>query len=827
MATRPLPVWFDRDDVVQSHGAHMYTNLLEEQYQVKERMAKDPNLENDVGMQEYLRRLMMMHSTIDTALLSAVHRSNHQRYLYNGFEENYHMSNDLEEVEFRSDQSDSSQDYEEEEEDEESQSSDAEAAAAAAKKATAAQDARQRKKEEAKKRRVEDAMLLVKEKKVRDDKGNLIPTVGPFPAPRVTLRSAKPGQLFASRKSLTTRTTIVKEEEEEDRDEFVPATQGPSGEYDVTAHLASCLQPLSSDSLKKISESAKLNLRPSSTNEEFIGSIVKTAARLGCEKACLLMDKHKIIDAVANYCHASRPDVMAHMGTNVDFLNSLPDDLRKMLGPVLGMPKENCSVGEMWERIVAMGFCTVLTNLRLRPLRRIAQELSIQLKETASTEKYGEAIVYTAFPRERLRAKQSKNVKKNTDVQFSVLQAQVRSVGDMGFISFVVHNISTMRRDTERHYSPEFEFGNLRWSILCMANKDSLALYLCQTGTVHCKFVISVVNTNPDESICNEGTQRFSSASTENDWGFNNVVKFDTLLDPAMGFWSPETDSITVEIGLVFVESVKAPPPAKVAANPRAEKKKVAEIPMETPELQKLLEEEAIGDRKKRWKAEQNKFYKDEERLRKELMEKQRKAWSQLSDQGTSERNRIIKAEKEKERREQAERKREEERARQIQEAMVELTARQAELTEEVADVNNKKKAVLAEVKDLKRDVDAAKHELSTIDGSIGTLQKQIEDFEKKIKRNKQRINDARAKTRSPLPELPPELSDSSDAESEEEDTATPATAAAPMNGNGSSSTLPGKGRSLSHDDDLHLDAVDESELMRTLQQSLASIIGQ
>ena len=842
-------------DIVDSHGLLMKEALDEETQILREKVMTEPKVHEDPAFHEYTKQLNLLRMTVNTSLMASVHRAVNHRQVW--LDSAYRGSTDLEEVTLRGEEFDlCSNDYEvEETESNSSGAEDVDSAArdAAAKKAAAptAQDTRARKKEETKKRRVEDAMLLVKEKKVRDDRGNLIPTIGPFPPPRVTVRTAKAGQLFASRKSLTTRSTTVKEESD-DEDEFVPATQGPSGDYDVTVHLETLLAPLSLESLKKISESAKLNLRPGTDNQECIQQIVKTTARLGCEKACLLMDEHKIIDAVASYCHASKPDVIAHMGTNVDFLNSLPEDLRKVLGPVLGMPKENYSVREMWERIVAMGLSIVLTNLRQKPIRRIITELNIKLPEFASTEKCSEAIIYTVFPQELDRAKACKVSKKCTDVQFSILQSLVKSVGDMGFISFVVHNVSTMRKDLERHYSPEFEFGNLKWSILCMANKDSLALYLCQTGTVHCKFVISVVNTNNDDSICNEGTQRFSSASAENDWGFNNVVKFETLLDPHLGFWATETDSITVEVGLVFVESPPLPKPTNAkeeaiqkqeqlamqqqqkAAQPQFQsnnggkgKKKNKDGSKEINvimDAEKLLKEERMETFKKKFKADLSKLQKDEEAKRKDQVQRQAKAWNQVWDSQTSEKNKLTKAEKERERKEQQERKREEERCRQVMEALTDLRRRSDDLAVETEELGERKISLAEDVKSTKKAIEGGKQELSTIDAEILALQKVVDEQVKKAKRNKERIHEAKQETKRPLPKLPadfdeedPELSSSSEEEEEENSPEADLGSSVPeaTGASASQDSLPTGG-----------DDVDEHALMGALQSSLAALIG-
>eukprot|EP00742_Colponemidia_sp_Colp-10_P016159 GILJ01018493.1.p1 GENE.GILJ01018493.1~~GILJ01018493.1.p1 ORF type:complete len:952 (+),score=216.10 GILJ01018493.1:281-2857(+) len=467
------------------------------------------------------------------------------------------------------------------------------------------------------------------------------------------------------------------------------------------------------DSLKKVSESAKVKIKASQPAEEFIYQIVKTAVRSGCEKAFVLMDKNTFLDAMTTHANmAARP--------SIELLRTLPQELRDTLGPALGLTRTNSSEYDMWERIVAMGLLGVLNNLRIRPLKKITQELGMQLEEMDTTEKYCEAILFAVFPKEKQRIKNSKRAKKNMGVAFNAPAARMRCIGNMGLIAFKVLNISKMRKDTERHYSPEFEFGSLKWSLLCMANKDSLALYLCQTGTVYCKFFIQLINAEPDDTIGNEGTQRFTSASQENDWGFNNIIKFDQLLDQKQGFWDSKDDSILIELGIVFVETAKGGPAATAApaiavanqqqqnnnnaannntqannnnhnhqntqanANANHESNKSTANANNNNNSKKankdrvnedvaahaaqLLEQERLEKDRKRVKTLLTNAQKDEERLRKEINQKGIKTITDLIDSHKQEVKRILKEQKEAERREQQERAREQERIQKAQE---------------------------------------------------------------------------------------------------------------------------------------------------------------
>lgn len=764
--------WVQNSDVCLSHGAKMMHSLRSELLRC-----------NDSEPREYLEAVQDTYKTVMDGMMSAVHRGIPHFHINRGSSNGLHIAKDEEEILL----SGVIVDSDEEDEEHETGSDVQEEVKKPPVKDAAPVDARAKKKEDQRKRRQEEELLLVNEKKVRDDKGNILNSVGPHPAPRLSLRSAKPSQTFPSRKTLQQRINLDQlQQSSDEEDDVAPSSQGPSEEVDAVAHLTAFMKPISTESLKKISESAKVKVKPSSSPEDCIAHIVKTAVRLGCEKACVLMDKHKIIDAVTTHVQTSPLPTAA----SIDFLNSLPDELKVSLGPVLGLQKDNASVVEMWERMVAMGFLSVLTNLRLGPLKKIAQELSVSLPDTSSTEKYCEAIVFAAFPGERLRVRNSK-MKKQTSVTFTAPQNFMRTVGDMGFITFIIQNVSTMRKDNDRHYSPEFDYGGLKWSLLCMANKESLALYLCQTGTVYCKFVITVVNSHhPDDSICNEGTQRFSSASTENDWGFNSVIKFDTLLDGKNGFWSPQNDSISIEVGIVFVEAPKLQPQASIKANivkdrqppPKPEQRINEEV------AQQLLESERLENLRKKIKQDIAKTLKEEERSRKDLQTKALKTLTDVVEASRSERNKLIREQQEKERREQAERAREQERIRQAQEQNAEMKRKVGEYSEESVELAAKKKQVQQETKDAKKLNESLRLQVLSVEEKIGQLQQSVKYQEKQLNLLRRRLEEARA-------DEPATPSDSSD----EEELPAPV---APLGTN------------------------DESEIMLQLRQSLAGILG-
>jgi hypothetical protein len=790
--------WIRMSSINKSHGREMLTRLDGEY----EKLEQTP--QRDLRTLAYATQLNEVYKIMGDAMMSAVHRGvfhYHVNYCASASGSGYHIPTDEEELQVSNDPIDDT-----DEDDNESLSSVEEQAKKPAVPPPA--ETKARKREEAKKRRAEDDELLIKEHKVRDEKNNLMATVGPFPPPRLTIRSLKPGRAIPSRKSLTQRAVLDNSESSSDSEADEASTPleppGPSlPDVDTVAQLMTYLSPLSMDSLKKMSESAKVKFRGGCSHDEAVSDIVKAAVKMGCEKACVFMDKNKMLDKVATHANTTRAHVLAQLATSVpSFLKTLPDDLLRSLGPTLGIPHDSSTVPELWERIVAMGFCAVLTHLRPRPLKKIAQELTIQLNDSASTEKHCEQIVFTAFPRERLRVRHSRSLKKAPGVCFRVVQNRCRCQGDMGFIDFAVLNVSSMRQDNERHYSPEFEFANLRWSLLCMSNKDALALYLCQQGTVHCKFIISILNhIDPDSTVYNEGTQRFSSASAENDWGFNNVVKFEYLLDPKNGFWSAETDQIVISVGIVLVEAnqtrtstsvITNNTPAAGGARPPRETTKTKggatkERIVESVANQ-LLETERLENLRKKVKADLVKTQKEEEKQRKDWLQKQQKGFQQLLDQHNSEKQRITKDIAERERKEQQERMREQERLRQLQEQNDELKRKVNEFTEECGELANKKKAALAEIKDERRRLDALKTEVVSIDAEVAKMAAEAEALEKLLadrRKDSKRLRDEIEETRAKMP--------------------------AKMHGG---------------DDDLSSDTLPiDTDILRSVQQSLAGIV--
>eukprot|EP00796_Vickermania_ingenoplastis_P011579 gene11579-7975_t len=607
---------------------------------------------------------------------------------------------------------------------------------------------KQRRKDDAKRKRLEDDEMLITEKKVTDEKGNKYRTLGPYPAPRLTVRSAN--NTFPSRKSLQHRTVVEtpssssSSDEEELEEVSVPTSSIEV--LDAKEHLTNFLAPLSIDSLKKVGESAKAKLIPSTPHDEFVAEIVKTAAKLGFEKGFLLIDKQKLPEDTAHPPAAPLPPTTA----KIDYIQKLPESQRRALGTALGFPNENPPVADMWERMLAMGFLSVLTNLRLKPLKKIAQELGIKLPNTNSTEKFCEAVVFSAFPRERLRAKFSRAKQKK--VKFTVVPNEMRVRGDMGYITFHVNNISMLATESDRHYSPEFVFAQMKWSLLCMANKDSLALYLCQTGSIHCKFLITVVNhQNANDSICNEGTQSFSSLSQENDWGFNAVIKFSELLNPTQGFIKQGTDTITIEVGIVLVEPIKEVQKEKT----QAKEKKTTSVFYDNA-AKKLLADEVAEMKKKKIKTDIVRTMKEEERTRKDIIQKSTKGFHDLNDRLKQDTKRLLKEIAEREKREELEEQKELEKIRAAEEQTQEMKQRLEEFKNENSKLLQEKKEIAQDMKESKRNNEKMAQEAKNVADKIQAAQQRLKVLEKKVEtatQTLQRLLDEEPPTPSPSEE--------------------------------------------------------------------------
>ncbi|CCW67923.1 unnamed protein product [Phytomonas sp. Hart1] len=677
------------------------------------------SMEN-VEFPEYTAVLGELYKVVTDSLISAVHRNApHERINQSGSE--FHIATDEGEYQLMQDDIYAEDDVDDIETHSSSNSHSN----------TRDSDPKQRKRDEVKKKRREEEEMLLNEKKVLDEKNNVYRTIGPFPAPRLTVRSSH--SIFPSRKALQHRTTVEtpspstsSSSDDEGKTTVIPSLGNSSECGDAVDHLIEFLKPLSLDSLKKVGESAKAKLRPSSPHDEFVPQIAKTAVRLGCEKACALMDRQKIIDDVTTHVQTGTLPTTA----SIDFLNTLPDNLKQTLGNILGLPEEKPPVVDMWERIVAMGFLSVLTNLRLKPLKKIVTELNIELPESNSTETFCEAIVFSAFPRERLRAKMSKAKQKR--VKFAVPVDGMYTKGDMGFISFEVLNISMLARESDRHYSPEFSFAQLKWSLLCMTNKESLALYLCQTGSVHCKFLITVINqTNQDDSICNEGTQSFSAVSQENDWGFNNVIKFNDLMNLEQGFVNPETDSILIQVGIVLVEPLK-PAVAREKSAPQKEKKAPAPI-VDEAAVRQLLEDEKTENLRKKIKQDLNKTIKEEERTRKDIAQRGIKAYHDLSERLRQETKRVLKELADRERREEQERQMELDKIRHAQEQTAEMMKKLEKLKKENVELNQERQQLTHDAKEAKIHAEKLTQELKGIVDKVQSAQQKVKVQEKKL----------------------------------------------------------------------------------------------
>lgn len=400
------------------------------------------------GEEDYAREVADLYKIMMDGLMSSVHRSIPFYHVNRSYPNGFHVTKDEEETQLRADPFESDEEDDEDHSDLEGQGVGANggngngnannngggpngengknnASVSANPTQPTPQETRARKREEMRKRRQEDEELLLQKRQVKDDKGQVLDTIGPHPPPRLVIRSAKSTQSFPSRKTLQQRLQVdqaIELSENDDdtvEDENLEAAKAGSSSsvttdnVDAVVRLTEFLAPLSMDSLKKISESAKVRIKASQPASDFIYQIVKTAVRCGCEKAVVLMDKNTFLDAMTTHANlAARP--------SIELLRTLPPELRESLGPALGLTKIHCSEHDMWERIVALGLLSVLNNLHLRPLKKITQELGLNLDDMDTTEKYCEAILFAVFPKEKQRIKNSKRAKNNMGVAFNV-----------------------------------------------------------------------------------------------------------------------------------------------------------------------------------------------------------------------------------------------------------------------------------------------------------------------------------------------------------------------------------------------------------------------
>eukprot|EP00758_Cryptobia_borreli_P017244 Tbor_TRINITY_DN6174_c1_g1::TRINITY_DN6174_c1_g1_i1::g.21400::m.21400 len=764
-----LRSWVQNSEIGLTHGATITQRLRETLIEIsssnQNRNTKSNGTttdktddSNDIGIVEYEEQLTEMYKTMMDGLMSAVHRNIPYYHVNRSSSTGYHVTRDEEETLLRADpfESDEEEEYPSEAGDGDKQ---ANVSQQSPPQQTAAPDQRCKKREDLRKRRLEDEDLLINQRMVRDEKGNMLVTIGPFPPPRLTIRSAKPNQCFPSRKTLQQRLNAeqaidLSEQEETEQTSVATSSTAQPG-YDASTHLSEFLKSLSMESIKKVSESAKVKIKPSNPPADFIAQIVKAAIRYGCDKATQLMDR-KLSQANTPLNLAAR--------ASIQFIETLSNEVKEALSLGLGLTPENSSSPEIWERIISIGLLSILNNLRIRPLKKISQELSLELADLPSTEKYCEAIVFGCFPMEKIRVRNSQKAKQHIGVAFNAPPSKMRCMGDMGMITFRVINISRMRKDNERHYSPEFEFGGLKWSVLCMNNKESLALYLCQTGTVYCKFFIQLQNKEPDDVIGNEGAQRFNSTSAENDWGFNNILKFDQLLEPQQGFWNEKDDSISIELGIAFVEvqngvdgkgdsvhkdqggSANGSGGGSGAGKGKKSQQKINEDVAAA--AAQLLEQERLEKERKKIKQLLTSTQKEEEKDRKDLQTKRTKGIADIMDSHRQEVKRIVKEQKEFEKREQLERAKEQERIQRAHEQNVENQRKIESLTEENQELEEKKES-------LREGLITMKEELSNAKISLADVEEEIQQYSAKVKLMEKRAKEREAELEE-LSELEP-----------------------------------------------------------------------
>ena len=360
----------------------------------------------------------------------------------------------------------------------------------------------------------------------------------------------------------------------------------------------SVMEALSSETLRKVLEV----LRPHPTKAQQqqqkkspSATVAQLIFRLGVEKVIHAMEKQRLLEPLlrpkgTKSCLASRLES--------DFIPTMEEypEIRKGIALALLLSQDihtNANTQDLYERTVVSGLRAGLGSLRPRLLKKVVTEIAAYCKNKYATtdtssqsstrafapqngedpsnlsvDKQVEFVVWSVVPGERVRHKKERLASRRRKRGVGFFLEHAASVFHTGRVCFRLSRVSSLRKNPYRHYSPDFQYGGVPWSLLAMQHKDHLALYLCQTGNVHCKFILTLLHVNEGESIRNEGCQRFQSNSAENDWGFNNVVSLEKLFDPVGGFWDSETDSILVDIALMILDDPVPSPSLKSTVHP-------------------------------------------------------------------------------------------------------------------------------------------------------------------------------------------------------------------------------------------------------------------
>eukprot|EP00760_Papus_ankaliazontas_P001057 PhM_4_TR10368/c0_g1_i1/m.27474 len=468
------------------------------------------------------------------------------------------------------------------------------------------------KKKEDYRKKKEEEMRMFASCQVRDERGNLVSTLGPFPVPTLAERSMRPNSEIRSRRNLKKKAQQQESSgSEDDMDVSADQLASSSSSTGNPQDWVAVFRGVPADTQKKLLEALKVRTRPT---DNVTIALSKAIFRLGLEKCIHTMEKQRMLETMLQK-KWQRQQLIEQL--EEDFFGTIDSspELRRNAGIALGLT--TTTTQDIYERTTVHGLQACLRSIRPRLLKKIYVDLvpaesGSQGKEDPSVDRQVEAIVWKVFPRERVRLHLERVTQKhkNRGISYVFEQTGARVIHNTGKIMFRLLHVSTLRKNSQRHYSPEFEYGGNRWSLLTMQSKDQLALYLCQTGTVHCKFILTLINQEEADSIRNEGSQRFHKTSAENDWGFNNIILLDRLLDPQNGFWDSTTDSIRVDISLMIISdeshaaaavpSAAEPAPTAAAAATAASGGAAAERRNSEPILDRATQQQLVQQAKER-----------------------------------------------------------------------------------------------------------------------------------------------------------------------------------------------------------------------------------
>ncbi|MCL7040172.1 hypothetical protein MKW94_022582, partial [Papaver nudicaule] len=120
-------------------------------------------------------------------------------------------------------------------------------------------------------------------------------------------------------------------------------------------------------------------------------------------------------------------------------------------------------------------------------------------------------------------------------------------------IEWTIENVSTLNE--ENHFSPIVTIGPHKWQLLAFRRgsnvDDYLSVYVVAvecTNSRYAKFSLSIVG-QTDKTFKKEGSM-LQFTEDENDWGFDDFIKFKELIDPSNGYIIDDVCTIEAELYL-------------------------------------------------------------------------------------------------------------------------------------------------------------------------------------------------------------------------------------------------------------------------------------